>query len=193
MLKRYDFSRSGWEDDFLYVYSPVVKECNTFRQDADSIGNAYSEKIKNFEYISIVTKKKYKSGVKIKTTCSFDNFGAPLIVFTNEINTDENSVLRYGLHFEVVAFELGCNVWHIAHVPDRKERPTMPALIAKGRFPLAEKEKVEICCEIVGRTVLTYVNGNRVSVVHADIPETFHVGITACEGINHFYELTIEE
>ena len=64
MLKRYDFSRSGWEDDFLYVYSPVVKECNTFRQDADSIGNAYSEKIKNFEYISIVTKKKYKSEVK---------------------------------------------------------------------------------------------------------------------------------
>ena len=42
--------------------------------------------------------------------CSFEKYGAPLITIANAIGKDENGYPLYGDHFEIVAYESGCNV-----------------------------------------------------------------------------------
>ena len=37
------------------------------------------------------------------------------------------------------------------------------------------------------------VNGNKFEIQDDEIPDTFQVGITACEGINRFYDFEIVE
>ena len=94
-------SKKSIENDFDYVFSPCSKTFVPFTFEDGQAVNRYDENIRDYEYISIVTKEKYSDGVTIKTECSFDKYGAPLIVLTDDIQPDEQGKNRYGLHFEV--------------------------------------------------------------------------------------------
>ena len=45
---------------------------------------------------------------------------------------------------------------------------------------------------IKGKKLFIRVNDQTFFAEHEDIPKQMHVGITACEGVNHFYELEIQ-
>lgn len=190
MTKCYDF-KNGTDalSDFFYVYSPICREFKTFTAENDHVRNLLTES--GFEYISVQSKEKYGSGVEVSTVCSFDSYGAPLIVITDDIKEEAKGLKRYGLHFEIVAYENGINVWHILPFPQRTEKPIEPTKIAFSRFPIKAGSKIEMSVKIEGKKFIINVNGNMLEVENNDIPATFHVGFTACEGVNRFNNFTI--
>ena len=191
-MKKYQFAK-GISNDFMYVYSPICKAFKEFITEDDCIRNSYNEDIKDWDYISIVTKEKYPQGVTIATTCSFDKYGAPLIVFGNDITKDENGRLRYGHHFEVVAYENGVNIWSIVPWPEREERPIKPTKIAFMEFPVDAGEYIDLEVKIADNKITVNMCGKTLEVEDKEIPAEFHVGITACEGVNKFTQLTIQD
>ena len=193
MKNNYVFKSDAFSmSDFKYVYSPICKEFAEFKQEKNCIVNGCSEQTE-YKYISIVTNKTYKSGTTITATCDFEKFGAPLIVISGDINKDENGRNRYGTHFEVVAYEEGVNIWHIVPYPERTSRPIKPTLIASARFKIEDSSKICMSLKVCDNSLIATVNGVEVKVEHSDVPKEFNAGITACEGINRFYDFSIME
>ena len=186
----YTFENGKISEDLEYVYSPACKEYKTFRREKACIVNAEGLGLAGYEYISLLSKQRYPSGTKVSTDCRFDSFGAPLIVFSDDVR-EINGRKIYGLHFEVVAYENGCNIWHIIPDPEKKA-PTCVTLVGSAEFSIANGVLVQISVEIKDKKIIAVINGNRLEVEHSDVPENFHVGITACEGINRFYNLKID-
>jgi len=188
-MDKFIFNEGKLNNNLQYVYSYACKEYKTFRFEKDCAVNEKGNGLNGYQYISLVTKKKYAVGTKVRTQCLFEAFGAPLIVLTNEIEDAEGKKF-FGLHFEIVAYEDGCNIWHISKGKD--DKPTNPVLIASSNFKIENGRIFDISVEILNKKIVADINGNRIEVEHVDIPETFHVGITACEGINRFYELLVK-
>ena len=64
MKEKYIFNEKfNLEEKFIYITSPASKSKNKFIQKEDCIENSYNEEIKDYDYISIITKEKYKDGV----------------------------------------------------------------------------------------------------------------------------------
>lgn len=180
------------EDKFIYVSSPASKSKKKFVQKSNCIENTYNDEIKDFDYISIITKEKYDDGVTVKVKCSFDKFGAPLIVITDDYKQLEDGTYQYGLHFEVVAYENGCNVWHI--VPGKDENhPIDVTKVNAIEFPIEDKSIIDMEVTIKEKKLFIRVNNETFVAEHEDIPEKMHGGITACEGINQFYEFEVSK
>ena len=195
-MKEYIFKKGMNEkQDFMYVSSLTTETHTQFDFEENCIVNRYNPKIIGewkYDYISLVTKKLYGEGVKLSTKCSFEKFGAPLIVLTNDI-TQKNERNYYGLHFEVVAYEEGVNVWHIIPSNEDAPQPIKATLIGKVRFHIECNSLIDLNVTIKEKELKIHVNGHDLSVKNKDIPEKMHVGITACEGINRFYSFAIEE
>ena len=192
MGEKYIFNNEfNLEDEFIYVSSPASKSKKKFVQKENCIENTYNEEIKDFDYVSIITKEKYNNGVTVRVKCSFDTFGAPLIVITDDYKTLENGSYQYGLHFEVVAYENGCNVWHI--VPGKEEKnPIDVTKVNAIEFPIEDKSMIDMEVTIKSQKLYIRVNDQSFMAKHEEIPNQMHVGITACEGINQFYEFEVE-
>lgn len=192
-MQKYIFENNKWNtDDFMYVVAPHSKEYKEFTQEANYIKNNFNKNTNDFDYISLVTKEKFSSGIKVHTKCSFEKYGAPLIVITDDISPNKDGINQYGLHFEIVAYEEGCQVWHIAPYPPRVEKPIKPTLIGKSLFRIEENSEIDIEVLIEKNKLLITINGRRLDVEHPELPDNFHVGITACEGVNNFYEFDVE-
>ena len=192
MREKYIFNEKfNLEEKFIYITSPASKSKNKFIQKEDSIENSYNEEIKDYDYISIITKEKYSDGVTIRVKCSFDKFGAPLIVFTDDYKQTEDGGYQYGLHFEVVAYENGCNVWHI--VPGKEgKNPIDVTKVDSREFAIADKSMIDMEVTIKDKKLIIRVNDETFVAEHKEIPKQMHVGITACEGVNQFYEFEVE-
>lgn len=191
--KKYSFSADGWnKEDFFYCYSPAAKAQVEFIHSDDHVSNSYNDSIGEYDYISMLHKDKFSCGTKISAKASFDKFGAPCLVISNDIRDDGNGYAQYGLHFELVAYEDGLNVWHIVPWPERVELPRKSTLLFTVPFKIEDKSLIDMTLEILDKRFVVTVNGQSGTVEHEDIPESFHVGITACEGVNHFYEMSIE-
>ena len=130
----------------------------------------------------------------MQTECSFEKFGAPLIVFSDDIQVNEKGEWIYGKHFEVVAYEEGINIWKIVPFPENVDRPIKPTLLASKKFAIADNSRITIKVQVVGGFIKTWVNGEFLEIEENDLPkDELWVGITACEGINRFYSFGIED
>lgn len=178
-------------EKFIYVTSPASKSRNKFIQKENCIENSYNEEIKDYDYISIVTKEKYRDGVTMRVKCSFDKFGAPLIVFTDDYKQLEDGSYQYGLHFEVVAYENGCNVWHIVQGKGGKN-PIDVTKVDSREFSIEDKSIIEMEVTVKEKKLYINVNDKYFVAEHEEVPSQMHIGITACEGINQFYEFEVE-
>ena len=196
MKKIYDLSQGVDEKEFFYCYGPAVKAFNKFfvenGQDGSCIRNDFNPVINNFDYTSFISHEKYGVGTKVYTEFTFEKRGAPLVVFGNDIRRNEAGVPIYGTHFEVIGFEDGCNVLYLIPRPDRPEKPVEPVLIGKVRFPIPNFSRVKLTVEIIEKGFSIEINGEKLTVIHPEIPEQMRVGLTACEGINRFYAFEIE-
>ena len=192
MKEKYIFNQDfKLEEKFMYITSPASKSKKKFVQKESYVENTYNEEIKDFDYVSIITKERYESGTTVRVKCSFDKFGAPLIVFTDDYKTLEDGSYQYGLHFEVVAYENGCNVWHIVPGTDKEKSPIDVTKVNAIEFPVEDESIVDMEVTIEDKKLFIRVNDKTFVAEHEDIPSRMHVGITACEGINQFYELNI--
>ncbi len=191
-MKKYIFNKPETLKDFEYAYSPVCAEHMLFEQQNGCVANYKEETPEEFAYVSVITKEKYAAGAKISVKCSFGKFGAPLLVFSNDLSSNDDGSKLYGLHFEVVAYENGCNIWHITPDPSNIARPISTKKIAFAEFPIMENEMIEIGVQFEKGRIVSTVNGHEIICENKDIPEEFYVGFTGCEGPNCFYEMIIE-
>ena len=189
---KYTFDNSSWKNDFSYAYSLVATSYCEFSEASDHIHNGYNEEIGGYDYISIVHCEKGATGDVISTKCSFDSYGAPLLTFANEVWTDGEGHLRYGDHYEIVAYENGCNVWRITRAPEGSTRPFVAENCLRLRFPMPENTPFTLRVELLAKRF-------RVELAEAsfDLPAPFlgeevYIGLTACEGVNRFYEMEIQ-
>lgn len=196
MTKEYLFGGDkGWQGDFMYVYSPLVSSYPVFAEEGDCILNRYDQNLADYEYISIISKQGY-SRAEVTARCDFDKYGAPLVVFGNDINAgigkDGKPHMFYGVHFEVVAWEEGCNIWYLVPDPEDSRCPVKPTLLLGERFKVESGRPIELTVEVEQGRVKATVNGHVCPVVeHTEIPQSFHIGYTACEGINRLYSFKI--
>lgn len=190
-MKKYKLCNSI-SDDFMYVYSPNCKSYKEFTIKDDCIKNSYNEELKDWDYISIVTKEKYTAETTIITKCLFKSFGAPLIVFTDDVFEGESERLTYGHHYEVVAYENGINVWSIVPWRENTARPIKATLIATAEFPVKADIIFELSVTIKKGKLIINLCDHILEATDNKIPESFYVGITACEGENEFAEFVIK-
>ena len=188
-MKKINFSDGNWnQEGFRYVYSPRWITGAKPKQERDHIANGINPENGEFEYISLVTEEKYEKGVLLTTKCSFDSFGAPLIVLSDNILKNEKGEWQFGIHYEVVLYEQGINVWEIDYNPGVMEVHQVLGL----EFPVSEKEIHTLSVKVLERMLDISMEGHHVLVRAEKLPEEFHAGITMCEGINRFYEFSVE-
>ncbi len=196
----YDFSKGVNEQELFYAWSPQSRTPVKFTMGDGCIVSkeiplpeGQVRTYNDYEHISLLTKKRYGVGTTITVECDFEVFGAPLLLLTNDLITI-NGNQSYDRHIEVVGFESGFNVWDITYAPDKPERRYIaPKKVAFERFKIENNERITIITKILEDGILVTVNGVTSKVELNDIGNEFYVGLTACEGINRFYSLKIEE
>ena len=191
-MKRFDFKDGIDFDQFFYCYSPQAKCCGVFEREDDCIKNSYNAAVGDYEYTTLMLREKLGVGARIVTECDFEKRGAPLIVISDVI-FEKGGNPYYGEHFEAVAFEEGCNVWHNKLATDpNAPRPLVVEKIHFEDIPTANKSRVKLAVEFGDGAMTVEMNGRRFTVKDDAMPREFWFGITACEGINRFYNLTVE-
>ena len=192
----YNFSRGLWQpDDFLPAASVRVPYRLPFTQGdtcihnegADLAGDAYA-------YVSMVQRTPVPLPCRVETVCSFNHYGAPLILLADSLDPLPDGRLQYGHHIEIVGWEQGVNVWDLTPDPEAPKGQRTVKL-AGFSFPVADRARLTLTVRADGKTL-------RVSIASSGKSDSFtcpgvlkgevYAGITACEGENYFYSLAIE-
>lgn len=191
-MKSFDFKDGIDFGEFFYCYSPQAKCRGVFEREEDCIKNSYNAAVGDYEYTTIMLRDKLRAGNKTTAECDFEKRGAPLIVIS-DVLYEKDGHPYYGEHFEAVAFEEGCNVWHNT-LPTEQGYPK--ALVTEKihfeDIPTPNRTRVKLSVEFGEGEMTVEMNGRRFSVKDDALPREFYFGITACEGINRFYRLTVE-
>lgn len=181
-------TKGNWENELVYAYSARFDETPTFEQEADCIkNNANAESTAGYEWISLFAKDKIEGDFSVSTTCSFEECNAPLVVLAHDLY-EENGVMRFCDYHEVVIYGGGINVWKLW-----RENGKMIWHKKLGvDIPFAANEKHKLTVSRSGYYLDIEADGNKMRLRLDDMPKSFYVGITACEGINRFYDFDIE-
>lgn len=191
-MKSFDFKDGIDFEEFFYCYSPQAKSRGVFVREDDCIKNCYNADVGDYEYTTLMLKEKLSVGSRIVTECDFEKRGAPLIVIS-DVLFERDGYPYYGEHFEAVAFEEGCNVWHNRLPADpNSQAPLDVEKIHFENIPTPNRSRVRLSVEFGEGEMTVEMNGKRFTARDAAMPREFWFGITACEGINRFYSLTVE-
>ncbi len=185
-----EFKKGLWEDVFDYVFSAANKSLPKFVQNENCISSRENPNgTAGYDHISILSKKMYTKGASIKVNCSFDSYGAPLILFTDKLYTDEKGLTRCNEYYEVVIFEDGINVWKVY----ADENAAKGTRLLGTVYPLEAVKIHDLKVELAEGAIRITQGDRRLYLAIDDMPESVYLGITACEGINHFYDCEISE
>jgi len=181
----------GWSmDGMTYAYSYRFPQTPVFRQKEDCVENGRDEgSAQDYDNITLVTKDRLGSGTTLTARCAFENPGAPLIILTPQLDTDERGAKRYGDYVEVVLYSGGINVWKLWN----SDGTVRWKKLLGAEFPVTEGEIHTLSVTVRGETLHIQADDRKFSLLAEGLYPAFHAGITACEGINRFYELDIRE
>ena len=190
-MQKISFAANAWEDSGLvYAYTRRFPQTPVFTQHFDHVENrADPDGPGGYENISLLTERKYRAGTTVTSTMEFEGLGAPIIMFSETMERDEDGTLRFDDYFEVVLYKNGINVWRL----EPKGGKVVWHKLVGVEFPLAERERHSLSVQINEKTLVIDADGHRITLWSEELPAEFHVGIDACEGINRFYDLTIAE
>jgi hypothetical protein len=188
-MKDIKFTKGNWEEYFEYAYTRRFPFKPEFIQEEDCISNSKNPEMKDvFDYTTIMTKEKYGTGTRLWVTCSFENYGAPLITLTDNLKRDEDGNLSYGACHEVVLWEKGINVWNLF---EEKGEIKYHKLLAV-EFPLEAGIKHEMYIELDNKAVKVVIGDKTQTLRIENLSEEVYIGITGCEDINRFYSVKID-
>ena len=183
------FTKGNWEQYFDYAYTWRFPETPKFVQEEDCIVNTKDGIRQNgCDFTSILLKDRYSTGTKISFTASFESYGAPLLVIAENLDRDENGTLRFGNYQEVVLWEKGVNIWDFHKLNDKIQIDWL----LRNDFPVEAGRRYKVTVQLEKRRMKVWVEGHYFALYVPSLPEKVHLGITACEGINRFYDLEIE-
>ena len=196
------FVQGGWNDhDWIPVKSPRWDRLGGWIQRPDFIENETppdvpAPKLRGKRagetYSSMVWKTRVSGTVTITTTLAFEERMAPLIVIAPTLGKDDKGRPEYREHFEIVLYDKGINVWHHQW---KNGKPSWKKA-AWWLFPVTPKDKhvlqVRIKPTARGKTLVIDVDGREMGYIDDSLPDECYVGITGCEGINHFYDFSVK-
>jgi len=184
------FKKGEWESYFQYAYNERFPIQPIFNQEEDCIANRRNAQMADgFEYTTIFTKEKYKTGARINFVCSFESYGAPLITLTDRLKRHENGILSYGTCHEVVIWENGINVFYLF---ETKNEIKWNQLLADS-FSLEPGKKHRLSLEIVDKYIRVALGERSFELRIENLPEEFYIGLTGCENINRLYSVEISK
>jgi len=190
-MKKISFGDPSWRDMLLRAYSFRFTETPDFIQRNDHITTAVNPQHREgFDNISLLSMEKYSPGVKASLRCSFDGQGCPEIIIVEDTELCSDGVIRYGACFEVILYKDGVNVWR--HYMDASNHRCYWHKRMALAMPITEKDVHVLNVEVADKSINFSVDGIGVYLRTEDLPEHFHIGTTACEGIVRLYELVID-
>ena len=194
------FAEGAWTpEDWWIVRSPRWSHIGGWVQHADHITNEVPADAGEEEmlgprapecYSSMLLKKTVDGASSFSIATSFDHLMAPLIVLApaGSLVPAEGAALEYREHFEIVLFNEGINVWH----HEFKDGQPCWHLAAYLRMELKPKTiyQLEVATDFQAAEpqLIIRCNGVEFGYSEPDLPNTYHWGITGCEGINRFYQ-----
>ena len=187
---KYVFAKDNWSMDGLVwagsVRFPAMPE---MEQQEDHIANVPTPVSRDgYAYVSLLTEEKVKPGVKLSTRCAFDGVAAPLVVLPKEL-IEKDGKLYYGDYLEVVLWKNGINIWDLW--TDETGTVKIRNLLRLEK-PVETGVTHDFSVEIYEDRFVAVLDGSRVGMYCGNIYESFHLGITGCEGPCRFYDMTIE-
>lgn len=198
------FSRGKWNSaDWLMVKSPRWDYRGVWEQEDDHIYNRVPADASEVEmlgkragetYTSMLWKEKISVSKKvlISAEMSFDYQMAPLLVIAPDYAVNAEGHHEYREHWEIVLYDKGINVWHHQYADGKPSWYKAAAI--KTAFPA--KEKIVLNMEINLSRGIPQIeisaNGNTFSYAELQLPKSFYVGLTACEGVNRFWNFSVK-
>ena len=184
------FAAGQWDESRLcYAYSRRFTETPRFLQEDTCIRNAKNEEFRQgFDNVALLTPEPMAPGVTISTRCSFEHFGAPLILLAQAPEKDDNGALWIESYIEVVLYENGINVWEM--YPDNGQVRWKKLMSVE--FAVAAGEIHDLSVTVDADRLHITAQGHKMSLYMPHMYPSFHAGICACEGVNRFYDLIIE-
>lgn len=176
-------------DGLTHAFSVRFDPMPEFRQQPDYIENAPTPIMNDgYAYVSLVTTEKVKPNVKISTRCAFEDLAAPLFVLPKEL-IEKDGKLFYRDYLEVVLWTNGINVWNLwtdeeGHVQIRN--------LLRLELPVETGKIHDFSVEVQKDRFVVGLDTHKVSLYCDAIYESFHLGITGCEGPCRFYDMRIE-
>lgn len=194
------FSGGGWDaEQWILVKSPRWKHVGGWLQQDGYIENQTPEGASKKDmlgpraaetYTSMVYRQKVSGNVDIASTMVFEDRMAPLIVLAPELGENTTGHPEYREHWEVVLFDKGINVWHHTY---RDGKPAWRKA-AYASFQLKPATNYRLVVRVRrsprGPMLTMAVDGHEFGYVEDNLPESFYVGITGCEGRNRFYDFS---
>ena len=185
------FAKGAWENaGMTYAYSWRFPDLPRFRQEADCVVNTKrSDKPMDFDYVGFLAPGIWAPGAKITVRTAFEDGGAPMLLLSGENEIDENGVLRTLEYYEIVIWKNGLNVWR--HHTEGRE--TSYYLTLGAAFPLSGGEEHILTMNTRPDRMLLDVDGRKLNLFIHDMPPSFRLGYTACEGYCRLYGMRIEQ
>lgn len=186
-----NFSKNNWsETDFATAYSFRFTETPRFTQEQDHIRNAVNpDHREGFDNISFLTHDTYTAGTSATIRCSFEGSGCPEIILAETMEACEDGAVRYGACFEIVLYRNGINVWR--HY--REDGRCFWHKRLGVEYPVAENTIHELTVQVQEKKLIITLNEQK-NILHTeDLFESFHMGLTTCEGIARIYDWTVEK
>ncbi|MBN1675905.1 MAG: hypothetical protein JXR37_32980 [Kiritimatiellae bacterium] len=198
------FTPNAWNsNDWLLVKSPRWDHFGGWVQREDCIENETPAGATPKEllgkrapetYTSMVLKQKVKGKrVDVYATMAFADRMAPLIVIAPALGADAEGRPEYREHWEIVLYDEGLNVWR--HVLKDGKPWWRKAAFVQCAFKPNVRYKLGVRVEKTpkGRMLSVCVDDAvKMGYMDDSLPDEFHVGITGCEGVNRFYDFSVE-
>lgn len=190
MIYACDFSQGQWRPaEWRMVQSPRWDRGNEWIQEVDHIRNDGPEQAPGETYTSMVLQQSLRPGFVVHATMSFDDRMAPLLVVGAAPTRLRPGCWQYGEHFEVVLFDEGINLWH--HVMAAGQ-PSW-SLAQKWRFAVQANQRYRLSLTVSATRLDVALDGRTVGHhIGVQMPAEVAVGVTACEGINRFYDFCVD-
>ena len=195
------FAKGAWQAaDWILVKSPRWDRLGDWVQEADAIRNQTPAEASAAEllgkrapetYTSMVVARPFEGNLSIHATFSFEDQMAPLMVLAPELGKDAQGRPEYREHFEIVAYNLGLNVWHHTWVEGKPHWRKA----AYWKFELQPKTRHGLDLQVNhssrGPMLVLKLEEREMGYLEPALPTRGYVGITGCEGVNRFYDFSV--
>lgn len=204
------FAKNMWsQDNWTMVKSPRWAYIGKWDQQEDHIVNVYPTdatpdemlgKRAHETFTSMIWNETLSGDFTVSATMSFDYQMAPLITLSGPIGTDASGYPELREHWEIVLFDKGLNVWHHMYSNGKPSWKKVASTVLDYKAPATflPAQKYEMTVKVYhDETGTPWVNVScGASVINAplpELPENVLVGLTACEGVNRFYDFKISK
>lgn len=195
------FVEGGWDmKDWHFVRSGRWPYEGHWVQKENCIQNVVPEGVGPVElqgkragetYTSMVLAKPVNGSATIRATMSFEYKMAPLIVLAGPLKENGEAYPEYQEHWEIVLYNEGINVWH-HEVRDGKPYWRKAAYV-QAKFEAGKQYEMTAKVQFTAKVPMLEVKcGDCVfGCMLPTLPKNYYAGITACEGVNAFYNFKI--